>query len=166
MWTQFCESPTSSTKDTEISMARFWSLVVAHANSHYNIHTEGLTDENTAKFPELQIGKLVVKVDTCEFVGKVPEVMLNKVDQDNAILKAYLLANPPPHPVREIPDDLNKLIEKQKVVPRITLKRKGTPTAEASSPKPKKQKTKKKSSKPILQDEDSETESDPIIQKP
>ena len=33
--TQFCESPTSSTKDTEISMARFWSLVVAHANSHY-----------------------------------------------------------------------------------------------------------------------------------
>ena len=83
VWTQFCESPTSSTKDTEISMARFWSLVVAHANSHYNINVESLTDEDTAKFPELQIGKLVVKVDTCEFVGKVPEAMLNKVDQDN-----------------------------------------------------------------------------------
>ncbi|KAL4583290.1 hypothetical protein LXL04_007860 [Taraxacum kok-saghyz] len=136
LWTQFCDSPTLSIKDTEISMAKFWSLEVAHANSHYKIVTEELTDANTAKFPELQIGKLVIKVDICEFVGKVPEVMLQKVDNDNPILKAYLEANPLPHPVREIPNELNQLIEKQK------------------------------SSKPALHDEDSETESDPNIQKP
>ena len=150
-------------------MARFWSLVVAHANSHYNIHTEELTDETTAKFPELQIGKLVVKVDTCEFVGKVPEVLLNKVEKENEILKSYLLANPPPHPVRDIPDDLNQLIEKQRVVPRISIKRKGTPVAESSSPKKKKQKKKKKKkkkSKTGLNDEDSEeTESDANLRR-
>ncbi|KAL4562273.1 hypothetical protein LXL04_034472 [Taraxacum kok-saghyz] len=133
LWTQFCESPTSSTKDMEISMARFWSLVVAHANSHYNIRPKDLTDENTAKFPELQIGKLVVKVDTFEFVGKlVVKVMLNKIDKDNAILKSYLVANPFPHPVREIPNELNQLIEKQKVAPRISFKRKGAPTADVT----------------------------------
>ena len=87
-----------------------------YGNLNGQIVTEGLTEENTAKFPEIQISKLVVKVDTCEFVGKVPEVMLNKVDKDNAILQAYLLVNPPPHPVRDISDDLNQLIEKQKVV--------------------------------------------------
>ena len=79
-------------------MARFWSLVVAHANSHYKIvQSVPLTDENTTKFPELEIGKLMVKVDTCEFVGKVPEVMLSKIDQDNPIYKAYIEANPLPH---------------------------------------------------------------------
>ena len=82
--------------------------------------------------------------------------MSHKVDQDNAILKAYLLANPTPHPVRDIPNELNELIEKQKVVPRITVKRKGTPIAATSSPNPKTQKKKKKSSKPALHDEDSE----------
>ena len=37
LWTQFCESPTSASKDTEISMARFWSLVVDYAHRHYHI---------------------------------------------------------------------------------------------------------------------------------
>ena len=54
LWTQFCESPTSASKDTDISMARFWSLVVDYANRHYHlVQSAPLTDENTAKFPEL-----------------------------------------------------------------------------------------------------------------
>ena len=62
LWTQFCESPNSATKDTEISMARFWSLVVDYAHRHYHIvQSAPLTEETIAKFPELQIGKLQVK---------------------------------------------------------------------------------------------------------
>ena len=46
LWTQFCESPTSASKDVEISMGRFWSLVVDYAHRHYKItSTEPLTDE-------------------------------------------------------------------------------------------------------------------------
>ena len=90
-----------------------------------------------------------------------------KIDQDNPICKAYIEANPLPHPERQILNELNQLIEKQKVVQRITIKRKATPTTESSSPKQKKQKKKKKKKRtqPILRDEDSETESDPNVRK-
>ncbi|KAL4583030.1 hypothetical protein LXL04_007594 [Taraxacum kok-saghyz] len=169
LWTQFCESPTSATKDTEISMARFWSLVVHHAQRHYHIvQSAPITEDTIAKFPELQIGKLTIKSDDfCEFVGKIPEEMLNKLDQESDLCKAYKLANPLPYLLRNIPENIQQFIEKQKVVPRTQGKRKGTPVGEASSPKPKKQKKKSKRSKPstLLRDDDSETESDPNIRQ-
>ena len=64
-------------------MARFWSLVIEHANAYYHIvQSAPLTNETRAKFPELQIGKLVVKADdSYDFVGKIPEVMLMKIDR-------------------------------------------------------------------------------------
>ena len=169
LWTQFCESPTSASKDTEISMARFWSLVVDYAHRHYHIVQRApLTDETIAKFPELQIGKLLVKSDShCEFVGKLPADMLMKIDSENIIRKTYELANPPPYAVRVIPNEILQLIEKQKTASRPQAKRKATPTA-ASSPKPKKQRksSKKKTKKTDLVDEDSEeTESDANIHR-
>ena len=83
--------------------------------------------------------------------------MLRKLDQESTVCKAYRLANPPPYAVRVIPNDIQQLIEKQKVVSRAQGKRKATPT-DTSSPKEKKQKKskKKRQSKSILQDEDSE----------
>ncbi|KAL4573963.1 hypothetical protein LXL04_020785 [Taraxacum kok-saghyz] len=163
LWTQFCESPSSATKDVEISMGRFWSLVVDYAHRHYKIaSTEPLPDEDIAIFPELQIGKLTIKSDNfCEFVGKIPEEMLLKIDSENELRKAYQLANPLPYLLRDTPNNIKLLIEKQKVVSRTQGKRKTTPT-ETSSPPPKKQKkSKKKKKKTGLNDEDSEeTESD------
>ena len=163
LWTQFCESPTSASKDLEISMGRFWSLVVDHAHKHYKIvQSEPLTEETIAHFPELQIGKLTGKSDDAyEFVGKIPYEMLQKIDLTNVLRIAYEGANPPPYVEREIPAEVQKQIEKQKVISRAQGKRKLTPTA-TSSPKPKKQrKSKKKKTETILQDEDSEeTESD------
>ena len=166
LWTQFCESPTSASKDLEISMARFWSLVVNYAHRHYKIvQSEPLTTETTTTFPELHIGKLMVKSDDfCELIGKILEAMLIKLDQESEICKAYRLANPFPYVEREIPNDVLQLIEKQKVVPRTQGKRK-TMQAATSSPKPKRTKKSKKS-KPALKDDDSETESDANIQKP
>ena len=72
-------------------MGRFWSLVVDYAHRHYKIvSTDPLTEEETAKFPELQIGKIQVKSDNfCEFVGKIPEEMLIKLDQESELCKAY-----------------------------------------------------------------------------
>ena len=98
LWTQFCESPTSATKDLEISMSRFWSLVVDHAHKHYKIDQSAISEEDFAKFPEFQIGKLTTRSnDFCEFVGKVPEDMLLKLDQESEICKTYRIANPPPY---------------------------------------------------------------------
>ena len=90
LWTQFCESPSSASKDLEISMGRFWSLVVDHAQKHFKVvQSEPLTEETTAHFPELQIGKLTVKSDDfCEFVGKFPEEMLTKLNSENELRKA------------------------------------------------------------------------------
>ena len=105
LWTQFCESPTSAMKDVEISMGRFWSLVVDYAHRHYKITPEPLTDEEIAIFRELQIGKLQVKSDEfCPFVGKFPEEMLLKINSENELRKAYELANPLPYLLRDIPD--------------------------------------------------------------
>ena len=86
-----------------------------------------------------------------------------KIDQENELCKAYRAANPLPYAEKEIPNDLLQLIEKQKVVPRAPGKRKvATPTG---VPSPKRKKSKKQKSKPVLLDEDSETESDPHVRK-
>ncbi|KAL4568114.1 hypothetical protein LXL04_023715 [Taraxacum kok-saghyz] len=144
LWTQFCESPSSASRDVEISMGQ------------------------TAKFPELQIGKLQIKSHSfCEFVGKIPEEMLIKIDSENELRKAYQLANPLPYLLRDTPEYIKHLIEKQKVVSRAQGKRNSTPT-ETSSPQPKKQKKskKRKKTKTNLQDEDSkETESDATLRR-
>ncbi|KAL4554680.1 hypothetical protein LXL04_037282 [Taraxacum kok-saghyz] len=120
LWTQFCESPTSAMKDLEISMGRFWSLVVDYAHRHYRIISpDPLPEEDTAKFPELQIGKLQIKSDNFyEFIGKVPTEMLIKIDSENEVRKAYEVVNPPPYLLRVISDDVKALIEKQKVASR------------------------------------------------
>ncbi|KAL4573482.1 hypothetical protein LXL04_020290 [Taraxacum kok-saghyz] len=98
-------------------------------------------NETTAKFREVQIGKLVVKSDSCDFIGRVPEAMLMKIDQENPICTEYLEKNPLPHPEREIQNEFNQLIEKKRVVLRVTFKRKATttiPTTATSSLKKKK----------------------------
>ncbi|KAL4579731.1 hypothetical protein LXL04_015895 [Taraxacum kok-saghyz] len=169
LWTQFCESPSSATKDIEISMGRFWSLVVDYAHRHYKIaSTEPLPEDDVAIFPDLQIGKLTIKSDNfCEFVGKIPEEMLLKIDSENELRKAYQLANPLPYLLRDTPENIKLLIEKQKVVSRTQGKRKTTPVDEPSSPVQKKKQKKshsKKAKKTLLQDEDSETVSDPNLQ--
>ena len=142
-------------------------MVVDHAHRHYKIDQSALSEDDTAKFPEVQIAKLTTRSDDfCEFIGKLPEEMLIKLDQESEICKAYRIANPPPYITRVIPNDIQQQIEKQKVVSRAQGKRKATPTA-TSSPKTKKQKKQQKSKKKKktttagLQDEDSEeTESD------
>ena len=57
LWTQFCSSPNLSTRTLNISMARFWSMVVDGALGKF-VELRG--DETTvmAEISELQVNKL------------------------------------------------------------------------------------------------------------
>ena len=82
MWTQFCLSPNSNTRTTNISMARFWAIVVDGA---LNKFTDLRGDDKTAMadLSELQVNKLQFAKDRVfEHCGEIPIEMWSIVPED------------------------------------------------------------------------------------
>ncbi|KAL4584282.1 hypothetical protein LXL04_008878 [Taraxacum kok-saghyz] len=132
LWTQFCSSPNSSTRTTNISMARFWSIVVDGALSKF-VELRGDSSTQKAEISELQVNKLqFVKDRVFPHCGEIPNEMWSVVPEDEPQKKKVKKDNKgvlPPLVVREIPADVQ-------------------PEQEQTPPRKKKSKSRKASKKP------------------
>ena len=82
LWTQFCLSLNSSTRTTNISMARFWSIVVDGALSKFK-ELRGDASTAMAEISELQVNKLqFVKDRVFPHCGEIPNEMWSVVPED------------------------------------------------------------------------------------
>lgn len=88
LWAQLVQSTVSSTRHSEISCTRFWSLIVQRAITHFNIPMiEGFIIPaililHTSNF-------LIVDPKKFTFIGSIPEVMLNYAPADNTMINEY-----------------------------------------------------------------------------
>ncbi|KAL4582285.1 hypothetical protein LXL04_006830 [Taraxacum kok-saghyz] len=82
LWTQFCLSPNSSTRTSNISMARFWSIVVDGALSKF-VELRGDDTTVMAEISELQVNKLgFMKDRVFPHCGEIPNEMWSLVPED------------------------------------------------------------------------------------
>lgn len=103
IWAQFVQSTTSSTRHTKISCACFWSIIVNRAISHFKVPL--IQDSLMDEIPTLQTTTFVMSdPHNFDFVGSIPDALLEKVSLDKAIIRAY--REMPSSCVRPIPAEL------------------------------------------------------------
>ncbi|KAL4568005.1 hypothetical protein LXL04_023605 [Taraxacum kok-saghyz] len=174
LWTQFCASPNSSSRTTNISMARFWSIVVDGALGKVR---ELRGDDKTvmAEISELQVNKLqFVKDRVFKHCGEIPIEMWSLVPEDEPQKKKIKKDNKGTLPeivLREIPADVQERIEAIATKKPQAKRKKGEvietkqvqPEPEQSPPKkqkkikkPARKHAKKPKKTPTLQDEPSD----------
>ncbi|KAL4591264.1 hypothetical protein LXL04_004222 [Taraxacum kok-saghyz] len=173
LWTQFCLSPNSSSRTSNISMARFWAIVVDGALKKFK---ELRGDENTAmvEISELHVNKLqFVKDRVFEHVGEIPSEMWAIVPEEDPQKKRVKKANNgvlPETVLREIPLDVQERVDLNFTKKPQAKRKRGEPietepVIEPEQSSPKKQKKIKKAARkpskkpkqtPILQDESSD----------
>ena len=88
LWAQLIQSTASATRNTEISYARFWPIIVKRALVHFEVP---LTDDSiVVSIPILQTLTIMMSDPSkFTFVGSIPKVMFAKVLQDNVIVNEY-----------------------------------------------------------------------------
>ncbi|CAH1421347.1 unnamed protein product [Lactuca virosa] len=119
--TQFIQSPTSTTKDSEISCTIFSSILVKNARDHYRFpHAMDVCmDVN----PKMNVGTFLTTDDTnFSHIGSVMEVILAKVPSNNEIIKLYKFI--PKFDERGIPTSLQTILDVGVVLRRVRGKRK------------------------------------------
>ncbi|KAL4590866.1 hypothetical protein LXL04_003811 [Taraxacum kok-saghyz] len=175
LWTQFCLSPNSCTRTSNISMARFLSIIVDGALSKF-VDLRGDDTTVMAEISELQVNKLgFVKDRVFPHCGEIPSEMWSLVTDDEPQKKKVKKDNKgalPPLVPRQIPADVQERIEAL-VTKKPQAKRKMgevieteqvQPEPEKTTPKKQKKKTiarkstKKPKKKPTLVDESSDDE--------
>lgn len=108
LWTQLIQSTFTTTQHAEISYARFWSIVVNRALSHFNVKL--MLDSVMAPTPILQLTTFVMSgPKNFTFIGSIPKEMLVKVPNDNVIVYEYQKLSS--SVVRPMLDDLRRLID-------------------------------------------------------
>ncbi|KAI3505833.1 hypothetical protein L1887_28119 [Cichorium endivia] len=88
LWSQFIDSVNYKLRHTEISCARFWSLVVSRTISKHDIHI--MTDSVMAVIPTLPTTTFVTtKAEDFEFIGSIPMTMTKRVPNDVQCVVEY-----------------------------------------------------------------------------
>ncbi|KAL4592545.1 hypothetical protein LXL04_005545 [Taraxacum kok-saghyz] len=175
LWTQFCLSPNSSTQTTNISMARFWSIVVDGALGKF-VELRGDDSTPMAEISELQVNKLqFVKHRVFDHCGEIPNEMWSVVPEDEPQKNKVKKDNKgvlPPLVVRDIPAVVQERIESIATKKPQAKRKRGEAIEteqvqtelEQTTPKKKKSKkvaqkpSKKSKKKPALVDESSDDE--------
>ncbi|KAI3505860.1 hypothetical protein L1887_28169 [Cichorium endivia] len=81
LWSQFVDSVNYKHRHTEISCARFWSLVVQRTIEKHDIHI--MTDSVIAVISTLPIATFITtKAEDFEFIGTIPMEMISRVLND------------------------------------------------------------------------------------
>ncbi|KAL4590759.1 hypothetical protein LXL04_003702 [Taraxacum kok-saghyz] len=174
LWTQFSLSPNSSSRTTNISMARFWSIVVDGALGKFK-DLRGNDKTIMVEISELQVNKLqFVKDRVFDHCGEIPIEMWSVVPEDEPQKKKVKKDNKgvlPPLVNREIPADVQERIEAIATKKPQAKRKRGEPIEteqvepEPEQTTPKKKKIKKVARKPskskkktALRDESSDDE--------
>ncbi|KAL4580016.1 hypothetical protein LXL04_016189 [Taraxacum kok-saghyz] len=173
LWTQFCLSPNSSSRTSNISMARFWAIVVDGALNKFK-ELRGNDSTAMAEISELQVNKLqFVKDRVFEHVGEIPSEMWSIVPEDDPQKKKVMKNNKGVLPVvvlRDIPLDVQERVDLNFTKKPQAKRKRGEPietepVIEPEQSSPKKQKKIKKAARkpskkpkktPTLQDEHSD----------
>ena len=111
LWKEFKDSLINRQKD-EVSCHRFWSCVVRNAYKFFADRHE-IPEINLFAKPLIQICKIKVlskypSQEQFDFIGQIPETMLNTIPKDSEVLKLYLkdMVHPPPR--RSVPANIVK----------------------------------------------------------
>ncbi|CAH1421559.1 unnamed protein product [Lactuca virosa] len=151
LWVQFSQSISSSTKNSEISCAIFWSIVVRNACDHFKVPI--MADAQMATFPVLNTTTFVLlTTKDFHYIGAIPEVLLKEVPSENEVISIYRkIRQQGPRPFSPtMQDDLESTIAPR----RTSGKRKGKVVKEVVSHNPYKKQKKKKKKQISVVDED------------
>ncbi|CAI9264261.1 unnamed protein product [Lactuca saligna] len=88
LWVQLVQSTLSTTRHSKISCARFWSIIVHRAITKLNITV--IEECIIATIPIFHILNFIMSDPTkFNFIGSLPEAMLNCVPIDNELINKY-----------------------------------------------------------------------------
>ncbi|KAI3700355.1 hypothetical protein L2E82_44981 [Cichorium intybus] len=162
LWNQFVKSINYKNRHSEISCARFWSIVVQRTLTKHDIHI--MTDSVMAAIPILPTSTFVkTNSKDFEFIGSIPLEMTNRVLNDVKCVAAYCQL--PPSGLRPIMPKLQEAFDKPENLKKVVKrKRKGSTSETVKPTKPRKKIKKAKSPTPPSEPEESEgrTLSDPV----
>ncbi|KAI3510833.1 hypothetical protein L1887_17970 [Cichorium endivia] len=162
LWADFCSHINHSLKGTEISNARFWSIVV-----HAQYQKSGyVPDPSLTEMRFTPVAIPTLDEVPAAFCAQIPEGMLSKVTDDCIEVRAYRAALTIPYPTRGLalaePQVPTKMLTRAKGKKKAAGGSSATKRAEkkrkASEHTPPKRKPQKKSRKLITRDESSESE--------
>ncbi|KAI3709029.1 hypothetical protein L2E82_38736 [Cichorium intybus] len=150
LWSQFVESVNYKNRHSEISCARFWSIVVKRAIEQNHLHV--MTDSVLAVIPTLSTTQFATtRSEDFDFIGSIPITMLDRVPKDVQCIAEYRQL--PPSGIRIVDqahhDAFDKLENPKKIV-----KRKDKAAASDTEKQPKRPRKLRK----LVQSYDSENE--------
>ncbi|KAL4588561.1 hypothetical protein LXL04_001453 [Taraxacum kok-saghyz] len=129
LWKEFKDSLINRQKD-EVSCHRFWSCVVRNAYKFF-IDRHEIPEINLFAKPLIQICKIKVlnkypSQAHFDFIGQIPETMLNTIPKDSEVLKLYLKDMVHPPPKRTVPANIVEKPHhrKRKISPNMLKKQK------------------------------------------
>ncbi|KAL7590355.1 hypothetical protein Lser_V15G35622 [Lactuca serriola] len=147
LWQQLIQSLSSSSRHSEVSLARFWILITRWAMDKYNVSTaDGAPMSSIVTFHTKKI--IVSDASKFSFIGSIPESMYADVPADSRLIrtiKEFRQTGP-----RELtPDMLRSIHDADKPVARGKKGDKGKQVSKApKGPSPKKRKQQKPASSP------------------
>ncbi|KAI3790935.1 hypothetical protein L2E82_04384 [Cichorium intybus] len=121
LWSQFVESVNYKNRHSEISCARFWTIVVKRAIEQHHHHI--MTDSVLAVIPTLSTTQFATtKSEDFDFIGSIPITMLDRVPNGVHCIAAYRQI--PPSGIRAV-DQTHQVAFDRLENPKKNVKRKG-----------------------------------------
>ncbi|KAL7582410.1 hypothetical protein Lser_V15G45692 [Lactuca serriola] len=146
LWQQLIQSLSSTSRHSEVSLARFWILITRWAMDRFDVPTaDGAPMSSVGTFHTKKI--IVSDASKFSFIGSIPESMYGSVPSDNSMIKAIKELGPS-GPRELTPDMLRSIHDADKPVARGKKADKGKKPSKAPKPTPKKRKQPKAASSP------------------
>ncbi|KAI3765950.1 hypothetical protein L2E82_15997 [Cichorium intybus] len=150
LWSQFVESVNYKNRHSEISCARFWTVVVKRAIEQHHLHI--MTDSVLAVIPTLSTTQFATtKSEDFDFIGSIPITMLDRVPNGVNCIAAYRQI--PPSGIRDV-DQTHQVAFDRLENPKKNVKRKGKTAVSDTEKQPKRPRRLRK----FVQSYDSENE--------
>ncbi|KAL7604926.1 hypothetical protein Lser_V15G18168 [Lactuca serriola] len=146
LWQQLIQSLSSTSRHSEVSLARFWILITRWAMDRFEVPTaDGAPMSSVGTFHTKKI--IVSDASKFSFIGSIPESMYGSVPSDSSMIKAIKELGPS-GPRELTPDMLRSIHDADKPVARGKKADKGKKPSKAPKPSPKKRKQPKAASSP------------------
>ncbi|KAL7586246.1 hypothetical protein Lser_V15G38226 [Lactuca serriola] len=147
LWQQLIQSLSSSSRHSEVSLARFWILITRWAMDKFDVPTaDGASMSSIGTFHTKKI--IVSDASKFSFIGSIPETMYGGVPSDSRLIRTIKEFRPT-GPRELTPDMLRSIHDADKPTNRGKKGEKGKQTAKApKGPSPKKRKQPKAAQSP------------------
>ncbi|CAI9283440.1 unnamed protein product [Lactuca saligna] len=147
LWQQLIQSLSSSSRHSEVSLARFWILITKWAMDRFDVPiADGASMSSVGTFHTKKI--IVSDASKFSFIGSIPESMYGDVPSDSRLIRK-LKELRPSGPRELTPDMLKSIHDADKPVSRGKKAEKGKQTSKGpKGPSPKKRKQPKAAQSP------------------